>query len=267
VLVPVDLPPPDRLRHHWAVRAALHAAARGDDEISATGGRWVHHDGTGRWTELTVLAPDRAVLIGHDPGRSQTHFADATTPGGVAPTDLLAGLPEWVEQRFEQPVRGDRVGWIYAWDGIGWWRAPYDVDDGFDDVGFPARREDVLQQQIRAAARADADPDALIAAIVAGPSLTADELAAIADPAGDVERGVAAARRFAPDHPGGPPPAGIVARWDAACRKVVPVDGIDPPAGTTDPGAEPECSLTDEPPTGPPQPAERRGFWRRLFGG
>jgi hypothetical protein len=79
------------------------------------------------------------VLLGHDHEYSETYFAEAAAYFGEPETDLLAGAPDWWTPPVRAAATPDQwVGFVYGFDGAAWWRAPYDVADGFTSLGLPA---------------------------------------------------------------------------------------------------------------------------------
>jgi hypothetical protein len=202
-LVPVDLPTLDALRGRWAAFAAICAARGWTRSCHADGPRWHFDDGGGNWADLVHVGDGRAVLLGHDHEYSDTYCAEAAAYFGEPETDLLAGAPEW----WAPPVRAAAtpeswVGFAYGFDGAQWWRASYDLDDGFASVGLPAL-DDARYQDLAAAFTDDApgrvavpDAAAFDALAAAGPDLSPDLLRTVVGPVWDADAGVAAARSF-----------------------------------------------------------------------
>ncbi|MFB7937985.1 hypothetical protein [Streptomyces sp. NPDC056049] len=209
--IAIDLPPPDVLRHHWAVAAAVYAVGFEDAKVGADGHRWVYGDGGGSWVVLTRLDGDRAVLVGNDRTYSETYFRFGAQ-NGLGEVDLLAGLPAWAASGIPSDLVGP-VGFVYAYTDGCWWRASYDAADGFARLAPPMLGDNQLLGFVvsyvadsYAWEYADEDDDtdyakvdskALAAAVAAGPDLTRDQLRALVPfPALDLDRGIAAAAAF-----------------------------------------------------------------------
>ncbi|MFI9814531.1 proteophosphoglycan 5 [Saccharothrix variisporea] len=204
-LVEVDLPDPLRMRGRWAAFAAVCAARGWGDNCHADGPVWHYDDGGGNWADLHHVGGGRAVLLGHDHEYSETYYANAAEYFEEDETDLLAGAPDW----WSPPVRavvddGRWVGFAYGYEGGRWYRAEYDLDDGFESVDLPALdgrrcREAITEFARDALGLAGAEPDAAaIDALVAADGAVDEGLvAAVVGASGwDVTAGAAAARRF-----------------------------------------------------------------------
>jgi hypothetical protein len=178
---------------------------------------------------VSLLAVDAAVRVavglGHcPPSTSALHWSGEegmwmvlVRPGegsgraGEAGTDLVGDAPGWWRRGVEHArSRGAYLGFLYGWDGDGWWRLDQPVDDGFDPEIFPvttaAVRDiiDELADDTLLDAPAAGAVDALLGA---GARLSAPDLAAVLHspdgwPEVDLEAGVRAAREF-----GSPVPA------------------------------------------------------------
>lgn len=205
-LVPLDLPAPDALRGRWAAFAAICAARGWADACHADAAVWHFDDGGGNWADLHHVGEGRAVLIGHDHEYSETYFAEAAAYFGEPETDLLAGAPAWWEPPTRPAgARGDWVGFVYGFDGVQWWRAAYDVDDGFASVGLVAlddeRYREQVAQFVQDAPGLTGPPDSIAvdALAAADGAVTPALLRAVIGPTGwDAEAGADAARRFRP---------------------------------------------------------------------
>jgi hypothetical protein len=191
----LDLPAPDRMRGQWAAVAAVCAATGSPDMAYADGARWHYDDAGGNWGDLVHLGPGRAVLLGNDHEYSETYFRDAATYFGEEETDLLAGAPAWWEAPVvEAMAREEWVGFVYGYDGT-WVRADYDLPDGFGSLGHPGvNRADCLELVAQFAG--DPDPASVVALVGAGSEVSPELLGSVVGSAGDVDAGVAAARRF-----------------------------------------------------------------------
>ncbi|MFB4197685.1 proteophosphoglycan 5 [Streptomyces carpaticus] len=199
--IPLDLPPPAALRGRWAASAAIaHATGHGTG-CWADGPLWHYDDGGGNWLQLHHTGRGRAVLLGHD---------HECSPEPEETPDLLAGAPPWWHPPVREAVAAHEfLGFVYGFDGTGWWRAPYDVHDGFTDIGLPALSAERTRQRITDACSYDpttgrhaphrplpqaASIDALIAADA---EVDATLVAAVIGPhGGDPQAGAAAARAF-----------------------------------------------------------------------
>jgi len=200
----LDLPTPAALRGRWAAFAAICAARGWADSCHADDGVWHFDDGGGNWADLHLVEDGRAVLIGHDHEYSETYFAEAAAYFGEPETDLLAGAPDW----WAPPVRaagaqGNWVGFVYGFDGATWWRAPYEVEDGFASVGLVGLDDGRFREQVTEFVQ-DApgltgppDPAAVDALAAADGDVTPALVRAVIGPHGwDAEAAAGAARRF-----------------------------------------------------------------------
>jgi hypothetical protein len=204
-LVPVDLPTPAAMRGRWAAFAAVVAARGWADMCHADGSVWHFDDGGGNWAELHHAGGGRAVLVGHDHEYSDTYFGPAAAYFGEEETDLLAGAPDWWAPPVRRLVAAEHwVGFVYGFDGTSWARAPYDAEDGFREVGLPARDDDRCRELVveftqDAPGLAGRPPDvaAIDALIAADADVSPALVAAVVGPTGwDTAAGAAAARRF-----------------------------------------------------------------------
>ncbi len=201
-LVPVDLPTPTTMRGRWAAFAAILGARGWGSGAFAEPQRWHYDDGGGNWADLHLVGDGRAVLVGNDHEYSDTYFREAAAYFQEEETDLLAGAPDWWEPpALDGMTRMQWVGFVYGFDGERWWRAPYDLSDGFtslhpifvDDDRCRSMIEEFVENEAPHPVRREA-VDALIAA---GADLDRETLRAVADvPEWDLDAGVAAARAF-----------------------------------------------------------------------
>jgi hypothetical protein len=194
-VLPVDLPPPARMRGPWAAFTAV-AAALGSDVAHATPLGWHYDDGGGNRVDLVRLG-ERAVLLGWD-REGATYFRGAARYFDEVETDLLAGAPDWwAPPVFEREREFHWIGFVYGFDG-GWTRAEYAVDDGFTRVAAPvtAARAAELIEEWCGDAVGDVAPEAVAAVVEAGAGVTEAQLGALLGGEGDPAAGVAAARRF-----------------------------------------------------------------------
>ncbi|KAB1654090.1 hypothetical protein F8O01_14350 [Pseudoclavibacter chungangensis] len=204
MLLPVDLPSLDAMRHRWAITAAVYALDSSDTDIrvKADGPLWLYDDHGGSWATLIPLASGEAVLAGNDRDHSTL----------VELSELLEGMPDWVGDA----LRGHGpagFGFVYAHVDGGWWRAPYGTNDGFTRLRLPAAGDAELAEYIAGYVGdgfsadyadeddltdyRDVDPTALAAAVEAGPGVTREQLLALVRfPELDLGRGLAAAARF-----------------------------------------------------------------------
>ncbi|WP_406144238.1 proteophosphoglycan 5 [Streptomyces sp. NBC_01012] len=236
-LIPLDLPDPMSLRGRWAALAAVEAAVGRGDDCKADGPLWHYDDGDGSWADLHRIEGGRAVLLGQDRHDSRTFYAEASDFFEEEETDLLAGAPEWWEPAVRRVRDSEQqlfLGFVYGFDGSGWYRAEYDLEDGFGSVGLPALSADRTRERIHATVQAavqaavrsavrqgsggggrraadgaerEVDPGAVDALIAADGAVDAALVAAAAphgsgspsspsSPGWDPEAGAAAARAF-----------------------------------------------------------------------
>ncbi|MFB4420368.1 proteophosphoglycan 5 [Streptomyces sp. QL37] len=204
-LVQLDLPEPMSLRGRWAALAAVQAAAGHGERCRALWPLWHYDDGHGSWADLHHLDDGRAVLLGQDRNDSETYYAEASDFFEEKETDLLAGAPEW----WEPPVRRVRdaelfLGFVYGFDGSAWYRADYELDDGFTSLGLPVLAATLTRGKIVATVQRLPDSEggrpayeAIDELIAAAGEADAGLVAAVAPSAGwDAEAGAAAARAF-----------------------------------------------------------------------
>ncbi|NUT95721.1 MAG: proteophosphoglycan 5 [Saccharothrix sp.] len=200
-LVEVDLPDPLRLRGRWAAFAAVCAARGWGDNCHADGPVWHYDDGGGNWADLHHVGGGRAILLGHDHEYSETYYATAAEYFEEEETDLLAGAPDW----WSPPVRavigeGKWIGFVYGFEDGRWWRAPYDLDDGFESVDLPALDARRCREAITEFTQDIPNPPtapAIDALIAADGNVTEALVAAVIGTSGwDAAAGAAAARRF-----------------------------------------------------------------------
>jgi hypothetical protein len=196
----LDLPTPGALRGRWAAFAAICAARGWADTCHADDGVWHFDDGGGNWAELHHVGDGRAVLIGHDHEYSETYFAEAATYFDEPETDLLAGAPDW----WAPPVRTAcaRGNWV-GFDGATWWRAAYEVDDGFTSVGLVALDDERYREQVAefvqdAPGLAGPPDPAAVDALAAADGVVTPALvrAVIGHDGWDADAAAGAARRF-----------------------------------------------------------------------
>jgi hypothetical protein len=205
-LVPLDLPSPAAMLGRWAPFAAICAARGWWNSCHAAGPVWHFDDGGGNWADLHHVGDGRAVLLGHDHEYSETYFAEAAAYFGEPETDLLAGAADWWTPPVRAAATPDQwVGFVYGFDGAAWWRAPYDVADGFTSVGLPAlddkRYRELAVQFVEDAPGLSGAPDpaAVDALAAADGDVTPPLLRAVIGATGwDAEAGAEAARRFRP---------------------------------------------------------------------
>jgi hypothetical protein len=203
--VPIDLPAPMAMRGRWAAVAAVVAARGWGRMCHADGPVWHFDDSGGNWVELHHVGGGRAVLVGHDHEYSDTYYGEAATYFGEEETDLLAGAPAW----WAGPVRVDAaegrwVGFVYGFDGAAWARAPYDVQDGFQQVGLPAVSDEGCHDLVAELAKGapglagrPPSPEAIAALIAADAQVTPAHVRAVIGPTGwDPSAASEAARRF-----------------------------------------------------------------------
>ncbi|MDL5154609.1 proteophosphoglycan 5 [Actinomycetospora termitidis] len=201
-LVPVDLPSPTTMRGRWAAFAAILAARGWGSGAFAEPGRWHYDDGGGNWADLHLLGDGRAVLVGNDHEYSNTYFREAATYFQEEETDLLAGAPDWWEPPIVDGMAREMwVGFAYGFDGTGWARAPYELDDGFASLSpvfaTAERCRELIVEFVENEAPHPVRPDAVDALVAADGALTPELLRAVADvPGWDLDAGVAAARAF-----------------------------------------------------------------------
>ncbi|MGO2659706.1 hypothetical protein [Mycetocola reblochoni] len=208
MLLPVDLPSLDSIRHRWAITAAVYAldSLDIDNRVRAEGPLWLYDDHGGSWATLIRVPSGDAVLVGND--------RDHSTP--VELPVLLEGMPGWVGDALR--AQGlSQLGFVYAHIDGRWWLAPYSTEDGFSRLRVPAVGDAELSDYISdhvgigfADEYADeddttdygaVDPAALAAAVEAGPGVTREQLLALVRfPQLDLDRGVAAAARFGTEH-------------------------------------------------------------------
>lgn len=201
-LIPVDLDStPETISSLLAVDAAVRAAVGVDHTTpGATSLDWA--GGEDVW--MSLIRPDkgRALLAGW---HHEFSLTDGSGPGDETGTDLVGDAPGWWRRGVEHAhTRGLRLGFLYGWDGAGWWRLDQPVDDGFDPDIFPvtplALRE--IIDELADDTLLDApSPEAVDALLTAGADLTAAHLSAALHtsdgwPEVDVEAGVRAARPY-----------------------------------------------------------------------
>lgn len=204
MLLPVDLPSLDAMRHRWAITAAVYALDSPDTDIrvKADGPLWLYDDHGGSWATLIRVSSGDAVLAGNDRDHSTL----------VERSELLEGMPDWVGDALRSHGTAG-IGFVYAHIDGGWWRAPYGTDDGFIRLRLPAAGDAELTDYIadyvgtgfadEYAADDDTtdygavDQTALAAAVEAGPGVTREQLLALVRfPELDLGRGLDAAARF-----------------------------------------------------------------------
>ena len=208
-MIEVDIPSPVALRGGWAALAAV-LAARGWNDVRATGDCWLYHDGGGNWASLCAAGDGRAVLFGHDHEYSDTYYGEAAAYFQEEETDLLAGAPDWWGEALSVPPEGQWIGFVYGWDGKTWQRADYDKADGFRQLGLfgalsvpgeegngpPFGRLRVYAEEAPGFDGGSGPDTAALAALVAADADITSELLEAVVPGWDVAAGVAAGRRF-----------------------------------------------------------------------
>jgi hypothetical protein len=204
-LVTIDLPQPKEMRGRWAAFAAVCAARGWGDSCHADGAVWHYDDGGGNWADLHHVGAGRAVLVGNDHEYSDTYWATAAEYFQEPETDLLAGAPEWWAPPARAMLdRGEWVGFVYGYLDGTWWRAEYEVSDGFTSVGLPAIDDERCRELVAEFAKdapglagREPAPAAVDALIAADASVTEAQVRAVIGPTGwDPAAGAAAAREF-----------------------------------------------------------------------
>ena len=179
-LLPVDLDPTPRdIASLLAVDAAVRAAV-GLDTPPPTGAA-LHWAGTdGMWAALVCPGEGRALLAGWHPEFSLT---EGSGQAGGSGTDLVADAPGWWRRGVEHARSRDLyLGFLYGWDGSGWWRVDQPADDGFDPELFPVTRaalRDIIDELADDTLLDPPDADAVEALLDAGPRLTEAQLTAV----------------------------------------------------------------------------------------
>ncbi len=201
----LDLPSPDAMRPRWAACCAVLTAIGYGRGCFATTNRWHYDDAGGNWADLVFVGAGRAVLLGHDHEYSETYFREAASYFEEPETDLLAGAPGWWAAPLDGRDPFEWVGFVYGWDGSGWQRADYQLDDGFRSVGLPAVSDagvtELATTFVAGAAKRQGlaftpDSGAIAGLLAAGP-VTAARLAAVFGPVdADIGAGITAAAQF-----------------------------------------------------------------------
>lgn len=205
-LVALDLPAPRAWRGRWAALAAVCAARGWGRGCWADGSVWHYDDSGGNWLDLHHLPEGRAVLLGNDHEYSETYYGPGVEGLGEEESDLLADAPDWWRPVVERSLaENELLGFVYGFDGDGWWRAEYDDYDGFGSVGLPAMTLEETREHIVASTRdapglagATADQGAVDALAAADGDVTEEHVRAVIGWTGDwdASAGAAAARRF-----------------------------------------------------------------------
>lgn len=201
-LLPVDLDAtPETLTSFLAVDAAVRAAVGvPHTEPGPTAMDW--DGGEGVWMSLIRPGEGRALLAGW---HHEFSLTDGSGPGSEPGTDLVGDAPGWWRRGVEHARAHDRyLGFLYGWDGSGWWRLDQPTDDGFDPDIFPvtplAMRE-IVDELADDTLLDVPDPESVDALLAAGAELTTADLGAVLNtpdgwPEIDLEAGVRAARLY-----------------------------------------------------------------------
>ncbi len=201
-LFPVDLDStPDTIAALLAVDAAVRAAVGVEPcPPSAAALHWAGDDG--EWMALLRPGEGRALVVGRHPEFSLTEDGGSA---GETGSDLVGDAPGWWRRGVEYAgSHGDHPGFLYGWDGAGWWRLDQPADDGFDPELFPVTRSalrDIIDRLADDTLLDAPDPGGVDELLAAGAGLTAADLAAVLHapdgwPEVDLDAGVRAAREF-----------------------------------------------------------------------
>jgi len=201
-LLPVDTDStPDDIAALLAVDAAVRAAVGLEhDRPTPSALHWAGADGM--WMALLRPGDGRALLVGW---HHEFSLTEGSGRAGEAGTDLVGDAPGWWRRGVEYArSREAYLGFLYGWDGSGWWRLDQPVDDGFDPELFPVTRaamRDIIDDLADSTLLDDPDPDAVEALLDAGAGLTATHLAAVLHapdgwPEVDLDAGARAAAGF-----------------------------------------------------------------------
>ena len=200
---PQSAPTPQDLSHRWAAVAAVQAASAA---ASGREGAWCRdglrflHDFGGSWCALAMLPEDRALLFLWDRGAES---ADLTAGAPV----VMDGRPAWWLEGLQHPSlpqECDAIDAAQDWaDGI-WTHDAFDPDEDaqWDFVPVMCDEDAVLELMDWVEAEAEdhgltpPDRPTIAAIVAAGPTVSAEQLAAVGFPHWDVAEGVAAARAF-----------------------------------------------------------------------
>ncbi|UVE94346.1 hypothetical protein [Dietzia sp. B32] len=201
-VLPVDLDStPDDIASLLAVDAAVRAAVGLDPHPPAAGAlHWTGADGM--WMALLRPGEGRALLAGWHHEFSLTEGSGNT---GEAGTDLVGDAPGWWRRGVEHARAHDaHLGFLYGWDGSGWWRLDQPADNGFDPELFPVTRaalRDIVDELADDTLLDPPDPDAVEALLTVGSGLTAADLGAVLHapdgwPEVDLDAGARAAHEY-----------------------------------------------------------------------
>ena len=156
------------------------------------------------WMGLQLLADGRALVTGW---HHEFSLTEGSGRPGEAGTDLVGDAPGWWRRGVEFARSRDAyLGFLYGWDGSGWWRLDQPVDDGFDPELFPvtdhATRE-IVSELAADTLLDDPDPEAVAMLLAAGARMSEHHLAAVLHspdgwPEVDTAAGVRAASGFRP---------------------------------------------------------------------
>jgi hypothetical protein len=201
-LLPVDLDSTPRdIASLLAVDAAVRAAVGLEHSPpTAAALHWTGDDGM--WMALVLPGEGRALLAGW---HHEFSLTEGSGRAGEAGTDLVGDAPGWWRRGVEHAQsRGAYLGFLYGWDGAGWWRLDQPTDDGFDPEIFPVTRaalRDIIDGLADDTLLDAPDPDAVDRLIAAADRLESPDLAAVLHapdgwPEVDLDAGVRAARAF-----------------------------------------------------------------------
>lgn len=201
-LLPVDLDStPDDIASLLTVDAAVRAAVGLDPSPPTTSAlHWSGDDGM--WTALVRPGEGRALLAGW---HHEFSLTEGSGRAGETGTDLVGDAPGWWRRGVDHArSQGLYLGFLYGWDGAGWWRLDQPTDDGFDPEIFPvttAAVRDIIDELADDTLLDAPAPEAVDALLAAGAGLTASHLAAVLHapdgwPEVDPEAGFRVARAF-----------------------------------------------------------------------
>ncbi len=198
-LTKVDIATPLEMRGGWAANAAVWSAYGWDDSFYATDNLWSFYDGGGNWACIRFRNKNQAVLFGHDHECSNTYFRESAKYFQEEETNLLEEAPHWWEEELAFPDgQGPWIGFIYGWDGRQWWRANYDIDDGFNQVGLldsmKVKGTNSISDSVKDFSRPVIESD--IQALVDADGAITEEMLEAVMPGYNIKSGVQAANRF-----------------------------------------------------------------------